>query len=137
MKTLKFKAYKIEEIQFVNKIKGNSKIELKNSYAYNVRYTNQNICEGKFTVKINDKENPDSFNIKLVLAGIFEYDTFEEREVLHIQTYKELFPYARSIVTTITANAGIQPIMIPDMDIENREIYRFDNPNSLPKTDEE
>ena len=137
MKTLKLKAYKIEEIQFVNKIKGNSKIELKNSYAYNVRYTNQNICEGKFTVKINDKENPDSFHIKLVLAGIFEYDTFEEREVLHIQTYKELFPYARSIVTTITANAGIQPIMIPDMDIENREIYRFDNPNNLPKTDEE
>lgn len=130
MKTLKLKAYKIEEIQFANKIKGNTKIELKNSYAYNVRYTNQNICEGKFTVKINDKENPDSFNIKLVLAGIFEYDPLESREVLHIQTYKELFPYARSIVTTITANAGIQPIMIPDMDIENREIYRFDNPNN-------
>jgi len=133
MKTLKLKAYKIEEIQFVNKIKSNTKIELKNSYAYNVRYTNQNICEGKFTVKINDKENPDSFNIKLVLAGIFEYDSFEEREVLHIQTYKELFPYARAIVTTITANAGIQPIMIPDMDIENREIYRFDNPKNAPQ----
>ena len=130
MKTLKLKAYKIEEIQFVNRIKGNTKIELKNSYAYNVRYTNQNICEGKFTVKINDKENPDAFNIKLVLAGIFEYDPSESREVLHIQTYKELFPYARSIVTTITANAGVQPIMIPDMDIENREIYRFDNPNN-------
>ena len=35
MKDLKLNAYKIDEIQFVNKIKGNTKIELKNSYAYN------------------------------------------------------------------------------------------------------
>ncbi|MCQ2483732.1 MAG: protein-export chaperone SecB [Clostridia bacterium] len=130
MKNLKLKAYKIEEIEFVNKIRGNTKIELKNSYAYNVRYTNQSICEGKFTVTITDKTNPEQFNIKLVLAGIFEYDTNVAREILHVQTYKELFPYARAVVTTITANAGIQPIMIPDMDIENREIYRFDNPNN-------
>lgn len=129
MNSLKLKAYKIEEINFVNKIKGNAKIELKNSYAYNVRYTNQNICEGKFTVTTNDKANPEAFNIKLVLAGIFEYDPSVEREILHVQTYKELFPYARAFVTTMTANAGIQPIMIPDMNIENREIIRFDNPN--------
>lgn len=129
MKNLKLNAYKIEEINFVNKIKATKKIELKNSYAYNVRYTNQNICEGKFTVTITDKEAPDAFSIKLVLAGIFTFDPDVAREVLHVQTYKELFPYARTIVTTITANAGIQPIMIPDMDIENKEIYRFDNPN--------
>ena len=61
MKDLKLNAYKIEEIQFVNKVKGNTKIELKNSYAYNVRYTNNNICEGKFTVNIADKENPEAF----------------------------------------------------------------------------
>ena len=55
MGKLNFKAYKIEEIQFVNKIKTTTKIEIKNSYSYNVRYTNQNICEGKFTININDK----------------------------------------------------------------------------------
>lgn len=129
MNSLKLKAYKVEQLDFVNKINGNIKIELKNSYAYNVRYTNQNICEGKFTVTVCDKANPDSFAVKLVLAGIFEYDPAVEREILHVQTYKELFPYARSIVTTVTANAGIQPIMIPDMNIEDREIIRFDNPN--------
>ena len=131
MKNLKLKAYKVEEILFVNKIRANTKIELKNGYAYNVRYTNQNLCEGKFTVSIEDKAAPESFHIKLVLAGIFEYNTDVEREVLHVQTYKELFPYARAIITTLTANAGIAPIMIPDMDIENREIYRFDNPNNV------
>lgn len=131
MKKLKLKAYKIEELQLINKVKTTSKIELKNSYGYNVRYTNQNICEGKFTITIVDKESPETFSVKLVLGGVFAFDPELEREVIHVQTYKELFPYARAIITTVTANAGIQPIMIPDMDIENREIYRLDNPNKL------
>ena len=131
MDKLSFKAYKIEEIQFVNKVKTTTKIEIKNSYSYNVRYTNQNLCEGKFTVKITDKENPENFSIKLVLCGIFSFDPNMERELIHVQTYKELFPYARTIVTTITANAGIQPIVLPSMNIENKEIYRIENPNNL------
>lgn len=130
MKDLKLKAYKVEEIEFTNKIKANKKIELKNSYSYNVRYTNQGICEGRFSVTICDKESPEAFGIKMVLAGVFAFNSDTEREIIHIQTYKELFPYARAAVTTITANAGIQPIMIPDMDIEDKEIFRFDNPNN-------
>jgi len=129
VKDISLKAYKIEEVNFINKVKANTKIELKNSYAYNVRYTNNDMCEGKFTVTVIDKESPETFSIKLVLAGIFSFVNGMEREKIHVQTYKELFPYARAFVTNITANAGIQPIMIPDMDIENREIYRFDNPN--------
>lgn len=131
MGKLSFKAYKIEEIEFVNKVKTTTKIEIKNSYSYNVRYTNQNICEGRFTVKINDKENPDTFSIKLVVCGIFAFDPQMEREAIHIGTYKELFPYARTIITTITANAGIQPIILPSMNIENKEIFRIENPNNL------
>ena len=131
MKNLKLNAYKIEEVNFVNKVKGNVKIELKNSYSYNVRYTNNNICEGRFTVNIVDKANPETFSVTLVLVGIFSFAEGMERELIHIQTYHELFPYARAFVTNITANAGIQPIMIPDMDIESREIYRFDNPNKM------
>ena len=131
MEKLSFKAYKIEEIEFINKVKSSSKIEIKNSYSYIVRYTNQNLCEGRFTVKINDKDNPDNFSIKLVICGIFTFDPTMERELIHVRTYKELFPYARSVVTTITANAGIQPIILPNMDIENKEIYRIENPNNL------
>ncbi len=130
MSKIKFKGYKIEELNLVNKITATTKIELKNSYGYNVRYTNQNICEGKLSVTIADKENPDSFSVKLVLSGIFTFPDELERETIHVQTYKELFPYARAIITTVTANAGIRPIILPDFDIENREIYRFDNPNN-------
>lgn len=131
MNNVKFKGYKIEEMSFVNRIKASAKIELKNSYSYNVRDTNQNICEGKLTVTINDKNNPENFALKLVLCGIFSFEQDAEREVIHVKTYKDIFPYARSIVTTITANAGVQPILLPDMDIENKEIYRIENPRNL------
>lgn len=131
MNKIKLKAYKIEELSFVNKVMTTTKIELKNSYGYNVRYTKQNLCEGKFTVTICDKNNPDNFALKLLLGGIFSFESDAEKEVIHIQSYKELFPYARAIVTTITANAGVQPIMLPDMNIENKEIYRIENPKNL------
>lgn len=131
MNKIKLKAYKIEEMSFVNKVKTTTKIELKNSYGYNVRYTNQNICEGKFTVTICDKNNPDTFALKLVLGGIFTFEPDAEKELIHVQSYKELFPYVRAIVTTITANAGVQPIMLPEMNIENKEIFRIENPNNL------
>ena len=131
MNKVKLKAYKIEEMSFVNKVKTTTKIELKNSYGYNVRYTNQNLCEGKFTITISDKNNPDNFNFRLVLGGIFSFEPDAEKETIHVQTYKELFPYARAIVTTITANAGVQPIMLPEMDIINKEIYRIEKPNNL------
>ena len=44
---------------------------------------------------------------------------------MHVDTYKALFPYARAIITTLTANAGIPPIIIPEADIESQSIYRF------------
>ncbi|MDY4898990.1 MAG: hypothetical protein SO125_08565, partial [Eubacteriales bacterium] len=49
-----------------------------------------------------------------------------QKEQVHIDSYKALFPYARAIITTLTANAGIPPIFIPEADIESQSIYRFD-----------
>ena len=45
----------------------------------------------------------------------------------HTDTFKALFPYAKALITTVTANCGIQPIIIPEIDIDNQQIYRFDN----------
>ena len=60
-----------------------------------------------------------------------------EKEFLHVDTFKELFPFAKAIVATVSANAGIQPIMVQDVDIESQEIYRFDLPKRRPKEDDE
>ena len=60
-----------------------------------------------------------------------------EKEFIHVDTFKELFPFAKAIVATVSANAGIQPIIVQDVDIESQEIYRFDLPKRRPKEDTE
>ena len=126
MSNVNMKAYKVEEIEFVGKIEGKAKLELQNKYSYNVKYTPANICRGEFTVEVADKNTPEKFHIKAVIIGVFSFKEGIEKEFLHVETFNQLFPYVRSLVTTITANCGIPPVIIPFTDIEGQNIYRFE-----------
>ena len=77
------------------------------------------------TVEIHDKNEPDTFRLKIVLSGLFEFNE-APREVLHRETFNTLFPYIRSLITTVTANSGIMPIIVPFMDIESQSIYKIE-----------
>lgn len=123
---VQLKAYKASQIQFVSNLENGTRVELGNKYSYNVNYANNNVCRGEFTIEVVDKANPDKFGIKAVIIGIFEFEEGMAKEKIHVQSFKELFPYARALITTITANSGIAPIIIPPIDIEAQEIYRFE-----------
>ena len=75
---------------------------------------------------MHDKNNIDKFKIRCVVIGFFQFDPDEKRETIHAESFKILFPYVKALITTITANCGIKPIIIPEIDIDNQEIYRFD-----------
>ncbi len=128
MANSKLKGYRADEISFVNKRTTASPMEIQTKYSYNVKYTNTGTCRGELTVEVLEKNNPESFNLKVVFAGLFEF-TEAPREVLHRETFNTLFPYVRSLITTITANAGIMPIILPFMDIENQSIYKIEKNN--------
>ncbi|MCQ2462822.1 MAG: protein-export chaperone SecB [Clostridia bacterium] len=126
MSNATMKAYKVESIDFAGKIEGKQRLDLQNKYSYNVRYSPQNICRGEFTVEVSDKTVPDKFHFKAVVIGVFSFKPGVEKELLHVETYNQLFPYVRSLVTTVTANCGIPPVMIPFTDLEGQNIYRFE-----------
>ncbi len=119
-------SFKVINVNFVNSIKEQKKIELGFSYSYNVKYSNQNTCVGEFTANITDKSNPDEFKITVTANGMFRFEQGAQKEFLHVETYNELFPYIRAFITTVTANTGIPPIIIPFIDISKKEIYRFE-----------
>lgn len=125
MKSVTFKGYKVSELNFINKMENGSKIEFENKFSYNVKYSQNNTCVGEMTVEISSKEFKDKFAVKLVLMGIFTYNPETKKEVLHVETFKELFPYARNVISTTSVNAGIPPIYIPYFDIESQSIYKF------------
>lgn len=128
MKNIQLKAYRIEELNFVNKLPVNTKIELTNKYSYNAGYSKINTCRGEFKAEIFDKNNPDKFSIKITLIGVFIIPAEMEKEKLHVATYDAIFPYVRTAVSNLTVNVGIPPIIIPYADISGQSIYRVEMP---------
>lgn len=137
MANVQMKAYKVRELVFQNKIQGKVQLKLSNKVSHNVRYMQPDLCEGTMTVEVFDKEQPDVLNVKVTVTGLFQIKKQVEKEFLHVDTFRELFPFAKTMVTTVSANAGIQPIMVQDVDIESQEIYRFDLPKRRPKEEDE
>ena len=128
MSNIELKAYQASEISFVNKLENGTRVELANKYSYNVGYSTTNTCKGEFTIEVADKNSPEKFFVKIVLAGIFAFSQGMEKERIHVESFKMLFPYARALITTVTSNAGIPPIIIPTIDIESQSIYKFEKP---------
>ncbi len=125
MRNVTFKAFKASEIDFVNKHENGTRIEFENKYSYNVKYSSNNTCVGEFTVEVNDKSDKNKFHIKAVVLGVFAYNPEAKKEIIHIESFKELFPYVRTMISSLTVNAGIPPVLIPNFDIESQSIYKF------------
>ena len=127
MAIVNLQAYKVDKIEFANALENGTKISLGNKYSYQVQYAvGKDIARGTFDIEVHDKENPDQFKIRVIVVGIFAYNPDEKKEIIHTETFKSLFPYAKALITTVTANCGIQPVIIPNIDIVNQEIYRID-----------
>lgn len=130
MANVDMKAYKVSEIVFNNKVNGKVQLKLNNKISHNVKYSKNGFCEAIMTVEVFDKENADVLNAKVTVNGVFTVPQGMEKEFVHVETFKELFPFAKALVTTISANAGVPPIMVKNVDIEKQEIYRFEmNPD--------
>ena len=126
MTHVQLKAYKVSEVVFHNNVKTKVQLKLGNKVSHNVKYSKNGLCEATMSVEVCDKSNPDVLNIKVTVNGVFAVKKDVEKEFLHVDTFKELFPFAKALVTTISANAGIPPIYVENVDIESQEIYRFD-----------
>lgn len=120
--------YKVVDMNFVNKAENGTRLSLQTTYSFNVRYTvDCKKCLATLDVKVGDKENADVFSISMTMTGSFDVLSDDvAKEKLHVEAYKMLFPFARSVVSTVSVNAGIPPIIIAEMDIEKQSIYRID-----------
>ncbi len=127
MSNVTFKGFKASEIEFINKHDNGQKIEFENTYSYNVKYARNNTCVCELTAEMKDKAEPDKFRVKIVIIGFFEFNPEVQKEIIHVETFKELFPYARAAVSTVTTSAGVPPVILPGFDIESQNIYRFGN----------
>ena len=123
---VEMKAYKVAKIEFNNKVNGKVQLKLKNKVSHQVKYNGNSFCEATLDVLVSDPENPDILNMKLSVVGAFEIKNKIEKEFLHVETFNELFPFAKALAATISVNAGVPPIYLQNVDITKQEIYRFE-----------
>lgn len=64
----------------------------------------------------NTKETPFPLDLYVCIAGIFELNNFDDEQIrsfLNLNAVQILFPYIRTIVSSITSTAMMPPIVLP------------------------
>ena len=111
-----------EELSFsLNRIKleKDAKIEIKPQFSRTVRRANENdkIWFLTLDVKVTSTDSePKPFNLNARLVGIFEAEEIEsdlDRQDLVINMTEVVYPYLRAAVSALTANAFINPMVLP------------------------
>ncbi len=108
-----------EELNYtINRIKidPNTKIEIKPQFSRTVRRVQENDKIWFLTLEVkveSTEDSPKPFNLKTRLVGIFEAEEVEDEHELVINMTEIVYPYLRAAVSSITANAFINPLMLP------------------------
>lgn len=138
-----FKGITAEELSFrLNRVKLNpeDKLDIKPQFSRQVRKVNGNdkLNFIALSVKIESTEaEPKPFDIFVTLVGVFEVEVANENEERKfvIEGTKLVYPYLRSAVTNLTANAYIAPLNLPVISgpifPEDRDVYAFSVDNKL------
>ena len=110
-----------EELSYtINRVKmDNPKFEIKPQFSRTVRRVQENdkVWFLSLEVKVESTEDaPKPFNLKVRLVGVFEAEEIEtdlDRQDLVINMTEIVYPYLRAAVSSLTANAFINPMMLP------------------------
>jgi len=120
--------YHVTEFEFKNNVPSGTRLNLQTKYRYNVKFSEGGRCRGEINAEMADRENPEGFRLRIVIAGVFNHKADAPKPNIHVETFKALYPFARAYVATSTSGAGIPPVMLPEIDIESQNIYSFENP---------
>ncbi len=133
-----FKGITTEQLSFkLNRVKlePNQRLDIKPQFSRQVRKSNDNpklmFVNLKVAILTNDKE-PKPFDIEVSIVGVYELETApnpqQERDFV-IEATGMLYPYLRTAVTNITAQAYITPLNLPvitgPLFPEDRDTYAF------------
>lgn len=123
MGELVFKGLKVEEIDLTNKLEGQVQLDISQRASFNVKYTNDNLhCMATLTIDMMEKSAPMDFNFKISATAFLDCEAGMEKKEIHKKAYDEIYPHVRALVMTIMVNAGLPPIAVPKVKMDNSNI---------------
>ncbi len=133
-----FKGVSCEQLSFkLNRVRlePNQRLDIKPQFSRQVRKSNENPKHMFVNLKVavlSTEAEPKPFDIEVSIVGIYDLndipDQQQERDFV-IEATSMLYPYLRSFVTNLTAQAYIQPLNLPVLNgpifPEDRDTYAF------------
>lgn len=113
MAELNMISYKLQDLQFFNKLEAAGQIQLENNFSFSVNYNQDNTrCMAKLYQCVKDKtDTPDHrFFVSVEVLGFFEVSgelTDEDKRDFHVMCYQQLFPYGETLVRQVCAAGGM------------------------------
>lgn len=117
--------YRVNEIEFKfnEAVKPNTAFQIKPKIECKVAKKEETLFVN-ITLKINeDISSPVPFNLKVMLAGTFKtadgapLDSIDQKAQVG-EVFEILYPYLRSIVSSLTVNCNIPAYILPSVDSE-------------------
>ena len=113
MAELNMVSYKLQDLQFFNKLETPGQVQLENNFSFSVNYSQDNTrCMAKLYQCVKDKtDSPDHrFFVSVEVVGIFEVagsPTDDEKREFPVMCYQQLFPYAEMLAKQVCAAGGM------------------------------
>ena len=113
MADLQMLSYKLEDLQFFNKLDKAGQVQLENNSNFTVKYNADSTkCVAKLYQCVKDKtDNPDHrFFASVELVGLFQVTgevTDVDKKEFHVRCYEQLFCYADTLVSRVCEAGGM------------------------------
>lgn len=98
----------------------NTTISINPEFNRQIRKIDNDTAVVNLGFSISNENNDMPFSIEIDIEGLFHLENWEHPDNLQIITSNAiaiLFPYLRSLVSMVTANANISPYVLPVMNI--------------------
>lgn len=110
-----------KEIHLENNALPEGEFQINPSFTRTVGYLDDDNAFTELTVEINNTdEKPFPINLKVVMDGVFNLNSIknEDRDYfLRVTAVTIIFPYLRSMISSITTSSFFPPIVFPVIDV--------------------
>ena len=117
---IKLIGYSVDKMSFILnksfKVEPNHKIQVKPTFNREITKRDQNSFILTLSISFDDYNEDIPFYLDIQISGIFSVANWETEPALSVSKINGtviLFPYLRSLVTTLTANANVPPYILP------------------------
>jgi preprotein translocase subunit SecB len=123
---MKLRAYTVDKMSFMlNKqfrVEPGQKVQIKPIFNREITKVNEQRFVNTVSVSLTNIEQDTPFYLDVQISGVFDVEDWEDPETnkFVIKNATEvLYPYLRTIVTTLTANGHVPPYVLPMANVDS------------------